>query len=148
MSEGIKREFRIDSSDSARPKATLDAEPYHYAQGLKPKTRVAVDVSYEELDELVSRGKGKEPAYEELDELVSRGKGKEPARLILRTTTFDDGATIDTTMGADAPEYVDYLQGKVNNASATGGSTRKRKPKAKVPKGTNVRRTGNAQAKE
>jgi hypothetical protein len=122
MSEGIKREFRIDSSDSARPKATLDAEPYHYAQGLKPKTRVAVDVSYEELDEL-----------------VSRGKGKEPARLILRTTTFDDGATIDTTMGADAPEYVDFLQGKINNASATGGTTRQRRPKAKVRKPTKAK---------
>jgi len=35
----LKRETRIDSSDSARPAATINDEPAQFAQGLKPKKR-------------------------------------------------------------------------------------------------------------
>lgn len=111
--ESLKREHRIDSSDSARPAATLEAEPYHYAQGLKPKPRVIVDVSYEELDEK-----------------VMRGKNMPLAAVVLRTATYDDGTTVDTTVGEDNVEYQDYLKGRTKQAAGTS-STRVHTPKRK-----------------
>jgi len=38
----LKRETRIDSTDSARPAATINDEPPQFAQGLKPKKRKVV----------------------------------------------------------------------------------------------------------
>jgi len=38
----LKRETRIDSSDSARPAATINSETAAFAQGLKPKKRKVV----------------------------------------------------------------------------------------------------------
>ena len=38
----LKRETRIDSTDSARPPATINDEPPQFAQGLKPKKRKVV----------------------------------------------------------------------------------------------------------
>lgn len=109
MSESLKREYRIDSSDAARPAATLDSEPFHYAQGLKPKPRVIVSTEYEELPET-----------------VSRGKGVAPGKLILRVTTYDDGTTIDTTVGEDNVLYQDHLRGIERGNAGDSGSTRKR----------------------
>lgn len=111
----LKREFRIDSSDSARPAATLDSECQHYAQGLKPKPRIITDVSYEEIDGTVPRGK-KLP----------------PAKLILKTTTYNDGITIDTTVGEDNEGYRNYLLGISKDADAGGDrTTRAHTPKRK-----------------
>ncbi len=108
--EGLKREHRIDSTDSARPVATLDAEPYHYAQGLKPKPRVIKSVEYEVIEGVVPRGK-KEP----------------PAKLILKTTTYDDGTTIDTTVGEDNELYQQHLKG-LTKTSRGARSTRRHQP--------------------
>ena len=94
--EGLKREHRIDSSDSARPAATLEAEPQHYAQGLKPKPRVIKDVSYEVLE----------------GQVVPRGKKEPAAALVLKVTTYDDGTTVDTTVGEDNLEYQQFLLGR------------------------------------
>jgi len=116
-----KREFRIDSSDSARPAATLDAEPFHYAQGLKPKPRVITDVSFEEIEGS-----------------VPRGDKKPPAALILKTTTYDDGVQIDTTVGEDNEQYQQYLLGKTKTSAASKSTrvhTPKRKPEAPKAKG-------------
>jgi len=117
----LKREHRIDSSDSARPAATLDSETAAYAQGLKPKPRVIVSVEYEEIEGLVPRGK-KEP----------------PAKLILKTTTYDDGITIDTTVGEDNELYQQHLKG-LTKTSRAAKSTRRhaptRKPEAPKSKG-------------
>lgn len=112
----LKREHRIDSSDAARPAAQLGDEPQHYAQGLKPKPRVIVSVEYEELvGETVPRG-GKDIS----------GRPMKPAKLILRTTTYDDGTLIDTTVGEDSGGYQDYLKGIENKDSGQSGSTRLR----------------------
>ena len=116
MADSLKREHRIDSSDSARPAATLAAEPFHYAQGLKPKPRVLVEVSYEELDQQ-----------------VSRGKGKPLAKVVLKTATYDDGTTVDTTVGEDNVDYQDFLMGRTKttaNAKSTRVHTPKKKPTA------------------
>ena len=118
----IKREFRIDSTDSARPQADINSEPTFHAQGLKPKPRVIKTVVYEELEgELVPRG-GKDIS----------GRPLRPAKLILKTTTYDDGTTVDTTVGEDNGDYQDYLNGIEKNADG-GGSTRLRSP-TKAPK--------------
>ena len=114
MADSLKREFRIDSSDSARPPATLDSEPAAYAQGLKPKPRVITDVQYEVLD----------------GESVPRGKNQPFAGLILKTTTYDDGVTVDTTVGEDNEGYQDHLRGVKRTADSTS-ATRVHKPKRK-----------------
>lgn len=113
--EGLKREFRIDSSDAARPAAQLGDEPQHYAQGLKPKPRIITDVSYEVI----------------VGETVPRGKNKPVAALILKTTTYDDGVTIDTTVGEDNADYQDYLRGAKRIADGGSSSTRLRQPTKK-----------------
>jgi hypothetical protein len=115
---GVKREYRIDSSDAARPAATLEAEPRYFAQGLKPKTRTPVSVVYEELD----------------GEFVERGKHQPPAKLVLKTVTYDDGSTRDCTVGEDNRDYMEYKAGRYNIEKGGSTSTRKRQPKAKAPK--------------
>ena len=116
--ESLKREHRIDSSDSARPPATLEAQTQHYAQGLKPKPRVIVDTNYEELDST-----------------VPRGKNQPVAQLILKTTTYDDGTTVDTTVGEDNEGYQQFLRGITAESKQTGATrqhTPKKKPAAPV----------------
>lgn len=122
MPDSLKREFRIDSSDAARPAAQLGDEPYHYAQGLKPKPRIITDVNYEKIE----------------GETVTRGKEKPVAALILKTTTYDDGVTIDTTVGEDNADYQDYLRGAKRIADGGSTSTRMRRPtnKPAAPKKT------------
>ena len=117
--EGRKREFRIDSSDSARPPATISDVPYHYAQGLKPKPRVIAGV-----------------AYEAIDGSVSRGKGVPPAKLILRTTTYDDGVQIDTTVGEDNEGYQAHLLGEAREDGGVNVSTRRHTPTKQPSKAT------------
>lgn len=114
--ESRKREYRIDSSDSARPPATVSDEPYHYAQGLKPKPRVIVTTEYEELDEK-----------------VSRGKNLPMAKLILKTTTYDDGTIVEGTVGEDNVSYKEYLAG-VRPESEGTVSTRRHTPTKKPSK--------------
>ena len=121
MPESLKREHRIDSSDSARPAATLEAEPYHYAQGLKPKPRIIKDVAFEELEMTVPRGIN--PAT---------GKPMAPAKVILKTVTYDDGVTIDTELGEDNDEYQQYLLGQSTKSNGSSKSTRVHRPKAKT----------------
>jgi len=126
MPDGVKKEYRIDSSDSARPSATLDSETAAFAQGLKAKPRVIVSVDYEHLEgQFVSRGKD-----------LNTGREKPPAKLMLKTTTYDDGMSIDKTVGEDNPDYQDYLQG-IANIKTSGGTTRRHTPKRKpaAPKG-------------
>jgi len=114
---GTKREFRIDSEDSARPKAELESETRYFAQGLKPKARVVADV-----------------AYEELDEWIAATKTSPASRLILRTTTYDDGTQVDTTVGEQNEGYQDHLRGGSAEHQASSKPTRmhkaKRKPEA------------------
>ena len=119
MPESLKREHRIDSSDSARPQATLGSEPYAYAQGLKPKPRVIDKVEYEEIDGALPRGMN-----------PSTGKPMPAAKLILKTVTYDDGVTIDTTVGEDNEGYQQHLIG-ATNSSGSAKSTRVHTPKRK-----------------
>lgn len=113
---GVKKEFRIDSSDAARPQATLDSETKYYAQGLKPKARVIENIVYEETGEVAQTRKGK------------------PVKLILKTTTYDDGVTVDTTVGEENEEYQQYLKSGHANTDRSTQPTRQRKPKAKTRK--------------
>ena len=45
---GIKREYRIDSSDAARPAATLEADPKYFAQGQPPAQLILKTVTYDD----------------------------------------------------------------------------------------------------
>jgi len=113
---GVKKEFRIDSTDSARAPATINSEPHYYAQGLKPKPRTIVDVTYEETGEIAQTRTGK------------------PVKIILKTTTYNDGVTIDTTVGEENEDYQSYLKTGLAFTNHSTGSTRVRKPKAKPVK--------------
>lgn len=119
MSESLKREHRIDSTDAARPAAQLGDEPYHYAQGLKPKPRVITSVEYTVLDEK-----------------VSNGKGKPPVSLILKTVTYDDGTLIDTTVGEYNEGYQQFLIDGKKKEEGKAQSTRLR---AQPKKPTNTK---------
>ncbi len=68
----LKRETRIDSSDSARPPATINDEPPQFAQGLKPKKRRAMGT-----------------------ENIVRPDG-----VTVRVKTYDDGVTVTTKLFA------------------------------------------------
>lgn len=105
----LKREHRIDSSDAARPAAQLNDEPRYFAGGLKPKTRIIKTVEYTVLDEK-----------------VFAGKGKKPLSMILRTVTYDDGITVDTTVGEDNEGYQQFLIDGANLKAGKSGSTRLR----------------------
>ena len=113
MPDSIKREFRIDSSDAAKPPAQLETEARYYAQGLKPKPRVIVDVNYEELDEYT----------------MAR-KDCPSVRLVLKTTTYDDGVLIDTTVGELNEGYLAHKRGEARKTDGNTG-TRKRQPTKK-----------------
>lgn len=108
--QSLKREHRIDSTDAARPQAQLGDEPQHYAQGLKPKPRVITSVEYTKLE----------------GETVPRGKNLPVAAMILKTTTYDDGVTVDTTVGEDNAGYQDFLRGAASISAGGSGSTRRR----------------------
>ena len=109
--EGIKKEFLIDSSDAARPQATIDSDTRFYAQGLKPKPRVPVRVDYEETGEIAKTRTGA------------------PVKLILKTTTYDDGTTVDTTVGEENEMYQQFLKTGNSVPSQSSTPTRQRAPK-------------------
>ncbi len=111
---GTKREFRIDSDDAARPKAELNSEPQFFAQGLKPKARIPVDVTYELLDEWIAATKTT-PA----------------SQLVLKTTTYDDGTQVDTTVGELNEGYQDHLRGSKKGPQIPSKPTRVHKPARK-----------------
>ena len=89
--EGRKREFVIDSSDSARPPATLQSEPKYFSD-IKPKKRVLVDIIYEETGDVAKTKKGK------------------AVKLILRTAVYDDGVLVQKTVGEENEEYQEFLR--------------------------------------
>ena len=88
---GVKKEFVIDSSDSARPPATLQSEPKYFSD-IKPKKRVLSSVVYEDTGETAKTRKG------------------DPVKLILKTSIYDDGVVVATTVGSDNEQYKDYLR--------------------------------------
>ena len=111
---GVKREYRIDSSDSARPPATLQSEPHYYAQGLKPKVRILKEVIYEDTGTVARTTKG------------------EPVKLILKTKVYDDGTTADCVVGEQNVEYQEYLRTGATIREQGAVTTRQRQPSAKV----------------
>jgi len=68
----LKRETRIDSSDSARPAATINSETAAFAQGLKPKKRKVLGTENVVGEDGVTR----------------------------RVKTYDDGVTVSTKLFA------------------------------------------------
>ena len=110
----LKREYRIDSSDSARPPATLDSEPFAYAQGLKPKPRVIESTTFTVLDQV-----------------ITRGKNLPNAKMILKRVRYDDGTEVDTTVGEDNEQYRQHLLGVDKEDSGRVRNTRVHRPEAK-----------------
>lgn len=91
MAEGTKKEFRIDSSDSARPPVTIQDEP-RYFSNIKPKKRHLVDVIYEETGEF------------------TKTKVGEPVQIILKTCVYNDGVITEQTVGDKNEAYQTYLR--------------------------------------
>lgn len=91
MADGLKKEFRIDSSDSARPQVTLQDEP-RYFSNIKPKKRHLVDVIYEETGE------------------YTKTKVGEPVQIILKTSVYNDGVITEQTVGDKNEAYQTYLR--------------------------------------
>ncbi len=89
--EGRKREFRIDSSDSARPPVTIQDEPRYFSD-IKPKKRHMVARFYEETGETAKTRVGK------------------PVKIILKSTVYNDGVLTQQTVGEDNEDYQEFLR--------------------------------------
>jgi hypothetical protein len=91
MADGIKKEFVIDSSDSAKPPVTLQDEPRYFSD-IKPKKRVVSDIIYEDTGEVAKTRKGK------------------AVKLILKTSIYDDNTIVTTTVGEENEAYQEFLR--------------------------------------
>lgn len=90
MADSLKREFRIDSSDSAKPPVTMQDEP-RYFSNIAPKKRHVIDVIYEDTGE------------------VSKTRTGKPVKIILKTTVYNDGCFTEQTVGEDNEAYKNFL---------------------------------------
>jgi len=115
MAEGIKKEFRIDSSDSAKPPVTLQDDPRYFSD-IKPKKRVLVDIVYEETGEVAKTRKGK------------------PCALILKSSVYDDGVVVTTTVGEENESYQEFKRTGVAMASQSKMTTAVHAPSPAVQK--------------
>jgi hypothetical protein len=102
--EGIKKEFRIDSSDAARPQVTIHDEPRYFSD-IKPKKRVLSDVIYEPTGE------------------VSQTRVGKPVEIILKTSIYDDGVLVQTTVGSDNEGYREFKRTGVAIPNKSGEDT-------------------------
>lgn len=87
--EGRKREFRIETDEKSP--VTLQDEPKYFSD-IKPKKRHLVDVIYEETGE------------------VAQTKRGAPVKLIQKTSIYNDGTTVDTTVGEENEGYQTFLK--------------------------------------
>ena len=111
--EGIKKEFRIDSSDVARPQVTIHDEPRYFSD-IKPKKRSLVDIIYEETGEVTQTRVGK------------------PVKIILMTKVFDDGTLVQKTVGSENEAYKEYVRTGVAMPHTSGEQTTVRPMSEKV----------------
>lgn len=106
----VKKEYRIDSSDSARPAASMDDQPYQTLQmGYKPEEHALVDIIYDETDEVISTRTG------------------DQVQVVVRTKIFDNGDTAVSAIGANNAEYKEFLR--------TGVALPAKQIKSKAPTG-------------
>ncbi len=110
---GIKKEFLIDSSDSAKPPVTLQDEPRYFSD-IKPKKRILKDIVYEETGE------------------VAKTKVGDPVKLILKTSIYDDGVIVQTTIGEDHEGYQEYLRTGATMPDQTDETTAEHEASDKV----------------
>lgn len=111
--DSTKKEFRMSSEGSARPPATINSQPHYDNTTLKPKQRQVVSVTYSLTDEVV---------------MPEKGTRQKPFKLVWVTKTFDDGVTIDYTVGEDNPDYQEYLKTGVAFTDRVPTSTRRLNP--------------------
>lgn len=89
----VKKEYRIDSSDSARPAATLDSQPHYTLNlGYKPEEHELVDIVYEDSGEVVNTRTG------------------DQVTIINVTRIYANGDIGESTVGANNPAYKEYLR--------------------------------------
>lgn len=112
--EGRKREFIIEADE--KTPATLQDEPRYFSD-IKPKKRHLVDVIYEETGEVAQTRRG------------------EQCKLILKTSVYNDGTTVDTTVGEQNEGYQTFLKTGVSMPQDSGNQTtlvRKRSDKVQT----------------
>lgn len=110
--EGKKREFLIEADEKSP--VTLQDEPRYFSD-IKPKKRHIVDVIYDETGE------------------VAQTKRGDPVKLILKTTVYNDGTTVDTTVGEENEGYQTFLKTGISiPQDSSGAPTLVRKRSAKV----------------
>lgn len=110
--EGRKREFVIEADEKSP--VTLQDEPRYFSD-IKPKKRHLVDVIYEETGEVAQTRRG------------------DRCKLILKTSVYNDGTTVDTTVGEQNEGYQTFLRTGVSMPQDSGGqATLVRERSAKV----------------
>jgi len=87
----VKKEYRIDSSDSARPAATLDSQPHYVLTNMpEPARRQIADIVYDETDEVINTRTG------------------DQVQVVIRTIIYTNGDTDVCGIGAKHPAYLEY----------------------------------------
>lgn len=100
--EGRKREFIIEADEKSP--VTLQDEPRYFSD-IKPKKRHLVDVIYEETGEVAQTRRG------------------DRCKLILKTSVYNDGVTVTTTVGEENEGYQTFLKTGVSMPQDSGGRT-------------------------
>lgn len=109
--ESRKREFVIEADEKSP--VTLQDEPKYFSD-IKPKKRHIVDIIYEDTGEVAQTRKG------------------DRCKLILKTTIYNDGTTVDTTVGEENEGYQHFLKTGIAIPSQSNEPTLVRKRSDKV----------------
>lgn len=99
--EGRKREFIIEADEKSP--ATLQDEPRYFSD-IKPKKRHLVDVIYEETGE------------------VSQTRRGDRCKLILKTSVYNDGVTVSTTVGEENEGYQTFVKTGISLPQSSEGA--------------------------
>lgn len=125
----VKKEYRIDSSDSARPPVSMDSQPHFNLQmGYKPEEKELVDIVYEDSGQVVDTKTG------------------DQVQVINVTRIYANGDIAESNCGAKNPAYLEYLRtGVALPAKKVGTSTTSREPSDAV-KAAMAKASGNKPA--
>lgn len=109
--EGNKREFLIEADEKSP--VTLQDEPKYFSD-IKPKKRHLIDVIYEETNEVAQTKRGK------------------PCRLIHKTSVYNDGCTVDTTVGEENEGYQTFVKTGISMPQDSSGQATLVRPRSKA----------------
>ena len=127
----VKKEYRIDSSDSAKPPVTMDDQPrYTLNMGYKPEEKELVDIIYEDSGEVVNTRTGDQVA------------------VINVTRIYANGDIGESTVGANNPAYQEFLRTGIAMPAKKTGTSQTSRPQSDAVKAALAKLDKKAPAKK